>query len=110
LKSYHGLTIGALAAAGRTSFRLPFYPMLSDAVHIPPPYCLRCSYGLSYPACGLRCALALDETIQNLGPSVVSAFIAETVGGASIAVCPPPEGYWPLVREICDRHEVLFYP
>jgi hypothetical protein len=106
-KSYHGLTMGALAAAGRTSFRLPFYSMLRDAVHIPPPYCLRCSYGLTYPACRLRCALALDETIQNLGPSVVSAFIGETVGGASIAVCPPPEGYWPLVREICDRHRVL---
>ena len=106
-KSYHGLTMGALAAAGRTSFRLPFYPMLRDAVHIPPPYCLRCSYGLTYPGCGLRCALALDETIQNLGPAVVSAFIGETVGGASIAVCPPPEGYWPLVREICDRHGVL---
>jgi hypothetical protein len=106
-KSYHGLTMGALAAAGRTSFRLPFYPLLSDAVHIPPPYCLRCSYGLSYPDCRLRCALALDEVIQNLGPSVVSAFIAETVGGASIAVCPPPAGYWPLVREICDRHGVL---
>jgi adenosylmethionine-8-amino-7-oxononanoate aminotransferase len=106
-KSYHGLTMGALAAAGRTSFRQPFYPMLRDAVHIPPPYCLRCSYGLTYPACRLRCALALDETIQNIGPAVVSAFIAETVGGASIAVCPPPEGYWPLVREICDRHGVL---
>jgi adenosylmethionine-8-amino-7-oxononanoate aminotransferase len=106
-KSYHGLTMGALAAAGRTSFRLPFYPMLRDAVHIPPPYCLRCSYGLKRPACGLRCALALDETIQNIGPAVVSAFIGETVGGASIAVCPPPEGYWPLVREICDRHGVL---
>lgn len=106
-KSYHGLTMGALAAAGRTSFRLPFYPMLRDAVHIPPPYCLRCSYGLTYPACRLRCALALDETVQNLGPSAVSAFIGETVGGASIAVCPPPEGYWPLVREICDRHRVL---
>jgi len=106
-KSYHGLTMGALAAAGRTAFRLPFYPMLRDAVHIPPPYCLRCSYGLTHPGCGLRCALALDETIQNLGPSVVSAFIGETVGGASIAVCPPPEGYWPLVREICDRHGVL---
>jgi adenosylmethionine-8-amino-7-oxononanoate aminotransferase len=106
-KSYHGLTLGALAAAGRTSFRLPFHPMLRDAVHIPPPYCLRCSYGLTYPDCRLRCALALDETIQNLGPAVVSAFIGETVGGASIAVCPPPAGYWPLVREICDRHRVL---
>jgi adenosylmethionine-8-amino-7-oxononanoate aminotransferase len=106
-KSYHGLTMGALAAAGRTSFRLPFYPMIHDAVHIPPPYCLRCSYGLVFPACRLRCALALDETIQNLGPAAVSAFIAETVGGASLAVCPAPEGYWPLVREICDRHGVL---
>jgi adenosylmethionine-8-amino-7-oxononanoate aminotransferase len=106
-KSYHGLTMGALAAAGRTSFRLPFYPLLRDAVHIPPPYCMRCSYGLVFPACRLRCALALDETIQNLGPPAVSAFIAETVGGASIAVCPPPEGYWPLIREICDRHGVL---
>ena len=106
-KSYHGLTLGALAAAGRTSFRVPFYPMIRDAVHIPPPYCLRCSYGLTYPDCRLRCALALDETIQNIGPGVVSAFIAETVGGASIAVCPPPPGYWPLVREICDRHQVL---
>jgi hypothetical protein len=106
-KSYHGLTMGALAAAGRTSFRLPFYPLLHDAVHIPPPYCLRCSYGLVFPSCRLRCALALDETIQNIGPAAVSAFIAETVGGASIAVCPPPEGYWPLVREICDRHGVL---
>jgi len=52
-KSYHGLTLGALAAAGRTSFRVPFYPMIRDAVHIPPPYCLRCSYGLTYPGCGM---------------------------------------------------------
>jgi hypothetical protein len=106
-KSYHGLTMGALAAAGRTSFRLPFYPMLHDAVHIPPPYCLRCSYGLTFPECRLRCALALDETIQNIGPSAVSAFIGETVSGATLAVYPPPPGYWPLVRQICDRHGVL---
>lgn len=106
-KSYHGLTLGALAATGRASFRKPFLPLLRDAVHIPPPYCLRCSYGLSHPECGLRCALALDETIQNLGPEVVSAFLAETVGGATLASCPPPQGYLALVREICDRHGVL---
>jgi adenosylmethionine-8-amino-7-oxononanoate aminotransferase len=106
-KSYHGLTMGALAAAGRTSFRLPFYPLFHDAVHIPPPYCLRCSYGLTFPECRLRCALALDETIRNIGPEAVSAFIGETVSGATLAVYPPPAGYWPLVRRICDRHGVL---
>jgi adenosylmethionine-8-amino-7-oxononanoate aminotransferase len=106
-KSYHGLTMGALAAAGRTYFRKPFYPMIRDAVHIPPPYCLRCSYGLAFPGCNLRCAWALDEIIQNIGPEVVSAFLAETVSGATLAAYPPPDGYWPLIREICNRHGVL---
>jgi len=106
-KSYHGLTMGALAGAGRTYFRKPFYPMMRDAVHIPPPYCLRCSYGLVFPNCNLRCARALDEIIQNIGPEVVSAFLAETVSGATLAAYPPPDGYWPLIREICNRHGVL---
>jgi adenosylmethionine-8-amino-7-oxononanoate aminotransferase len=106
-KSYHGLTLGALSAMGRTTFRVPFAPLLTEVVHIPPPYCLRCSYGLTYPKCGLRCALALEETIQNVGPDIVSAFLAETVIGATLASCPPPPGYFKLIREICDRYNVL---
>ena len=106
-KSYHGLSMGALSAAGRTTFRTPFAPMLADAVHIPPPYCLRCSYGLTFPACGLRCALALEETIQNMGPETVSAFLAETVSGGTLAGYPPPEGYLSVIRDICDRYDVL---
>ena len=106
-KSYHGMSLGALSAMGRTAFREPFTPLLGDVVHIPPPYCLRCSYGLTYPGCRLRCALALDETIQNIGPNVVSAFIAETVSGATLGVYPPPSGYWKAIREICDQYSVL---
>lgn len=106
-KSYHGLSLGALSAMGRTAFREPFTPLLSDVVHIPPPYCLRCSYGLTYPECQLRCALALDETIQNVGPNVVSAFIGETISGASLGVYAPPAGYWKVIREICDQYNIL---
>ena len=106
-KSYHGMSLGALSAMGRTVFREPFTPLLGDVVHIPPPYCLRCSYGLTYPGCRLQCALALDETIQNIGPNVVSAFIAETVSGATLGVYPPPPGYWKAIREICDQYHVL---
>ena len=106
-KSYHGLTLGALAAMGRTAFRTPFAPMLSDAVHIPPPYCLRCSYGLTFPGCHLRCALALEETILNMGPETVSAFLAETVSGGTLAACPPPSGYFDVIRKICDKYDVL---
>jgi len=106
-KSYHGLTLGALSAMGRTAFRAPYAPLLSDAVHIPPPYCLRCSYGLRFPECRLRCALALEETILNLGPETVSAFLAETVSGGTLAAYPPPTGYFSIIREICDRYDVL---
>jgi len=106
-KSYHGLTLGALSAAGRTSFRMPFAPLLTDVVHIPPPYCLRCSYGLTFPKCKLRCALSLEDAIQNLGADTVSAFLAETVSGATLASCPPPPGYLAVIREICDKYGVL---
>ncbi len=105
-RSYHGLTLGALAATGRTSLRAPFLPTFLDALHIPPPYCLRCCYGLEPASCGLRCAMALEEVILDQGANSISAFIAETVSGASLAVYPPPAGYWPQVREICDRHGV----
>jgi adenosylmethionine-8-amino-7-oxononanoate aminotransferase len=105
--SYHGLTLGALAATGRTSFRAPFAPMINDAHHIPPPYCLRCSFGLEFPGCGLRCAQALEEAILAMGPDTVSAFLAEPVSGATIAAVTPPDGYWELVADICRRHGVL---
>jgi adenosylmethionine-8-amino-7-oxononanoate aminotransferase len=106
-KSYHGLTLGALSATGRTSLRMPFAPMLPEAHHIPAPYCYRCAFGLTHPQCGLACAAALEEAIQGLGPQTVSAFIAETVSGATIAAVPPPQGYLPRIREICDRYGVL---
>jgi len=105
--SYHGLTLGALSAAGRTAFRTPFAPMLKDGCHIPAPYCLRCSYGLRYPDCKLKCALALGEAIENLGPETVSAFLAETVSGGTLAAAPPPPGYFKKIREICDHYQVL---
>ena len=81
--------------------------MLSEVIHISPPYCLRCSYGLAFPKCQLRCALILEETIQNVGPETVSAFLGETVSGATLAAYPPPPGYWSLIRQICDRYKIL---
>jgi adenosylmethionine-8-amino-7-oxononanoate aminotransferase len=106
-KSYHGLTLGSLAAMGRTSFKTNFTPLLKETLHIPAPYCYRCSFGLEYPSCNLRCATALDEMIENAGSKTISAFIAETVPGASIAACFPPKEYLDIIAEICSQHNVL---
>lgn len=105
--SYHGATLGALSATGHHGRRKKFAPLLLDWPHIPPVYCYRCPYDRSYPACELECAHALEETLQEVGPERVMAFLAEpVVGAAGGAIVPPPE-YWPLVRDICARHGVL---
>jgi hypothetical protein len=106
-QSYHGTTLGALAVAGKPKMRRPYGPMLADVPHIPPPYCYRCPYDLTHPNCALRCADALEEEIARVGVDNVAAFIAEPVSGATLGAVVPPPGYWPRVREICDRHDVL---
>lgn len=105
--SYHGNTLGALSVSGHVARRRPYAPMLLAAPHIPPCYCYRCPFGLTYPSCGVRCAHALEEEIKRQGPEHVAAFIAEPlVGAAGGALTPPPE-YFPIIRAICDRYDVL---
>jgi adenosylmethionine-8-amino-7-oxononanoate aminotransferase len=106
-QSYHGTTLGALAVAGKPKMRRPFLPMLPEVPHIPPPYCYRCPFDLTYPGCHLRCADALEEEIKRIGPDNVAAFIAEPVSGATLGAVVPPDGYWHRIRDICDRHGVL---
>ncbi len=105
--SYHGATLGALSASGRTPLRRPYAPLLLDVPHIPPAYCYRCPFGGTYPACGVICAEALEDEIRRQGPETVAAFIAEPVVGATLAAAVPPPEYWPRVRQICDRYGVL---
>jgi hypothetical protein len=106
-QSYHGATLGALSASGKPSMRDPFLPMLPSVIHIPPPYCLRCSYGLTPRSCGIRCAHALEEAVLQEGRNSISAFLAETICGATMgAVVPPPE-YYRIISEICREHGIL---
>lgn len=105
--AYHGATLGALGITGKGLMRGPFAPLFVDMPHIPPVYCYRCPFGLTYPSCALRCADELEAEILRQGPETVAAFIAEPIAGATLgAVVPPPE-YWPRIREICDRYGVL---
>jgi hypothetical protein len=49
----------------------------------------------------------LESEILHQGPERVAGIIAEPVGGATLGAIVPPDGYWPLIREICDRYQVL---
>lgn len=107
-QGYHGITLGMLSLSGRPSWRQPFDPYLFAVPHVVPPYCFRCPLGKTYPDCGVACAEEVERAILLEGPDTVAAFIAEPVIGTSVTgVVPVPE-YYKKVREICDRHDVLF--
>jgi adenosylmethionine-8-amino-7-oxononanoate aminotransferase len=106
--SYHGNTLGALSLTGRTGMRKPYLPLLINFPHFPPPYCYRCPFDLSHPLCGLECAKALEKMIQVEGPETISAVILEPVIGAAAGAVVPPDGYLPLIKEICERYGILF--
>ena len=107
-QGYHGMTVAALSATGYTSRRARFGTLLFSWPKIDPPLCYRCPYELSYPRCNVICAKALDRLINQLGAQYVSAFIAEPIGGAGSGGMVPVPEYYPMIRETCDKHNVLF--
>ena len=104
--AYHGVTMGSMTATGIDFFKMNFGPLSPGFVHIMAPYCYRCELGMAYPECAVACARQLEETIQREGPETVAAFIGEPVMGTG-GVINPPDEYWPEIRKICDRHDVL---
>ena len=107
-QSYHGNTLGALAAGGNMWRREPFAPLLTDMSHIAPCYAYREKHDdETLEAYGIRAADELEAEIQRLGPNSVMAFIAEPVVGATLGAVPPAPGYFKRIREICDRHGIL---
>jgi adenosylmethionine-8-amino-7-oxononanoate aminotransferase len=106
--SYHGNTLGALAAGGSVWRRAPYDPLLIDVPLIDPCFEYRLADLREPPEdYARRAADALEQEIQRLGPGTVMAFIAETVVGATAGAVPPAPGYFRRVREICDSYGVL---
>jgi len=107
-QSYHGNTLGALAAGGNAWRRKPFAPLLVETTHIAPCYTYRGQMpDESEMDYGRRVANELETEILRLGAENVMAFIAEPVVGATLGAVPPVQGYFKRIREICNQYGVL---
>ena len=104
-RSYHGATYGAIALTGDPR-RPPVEPAMPGVVRVFDPYCYRCSFGLTYPSCNLRCADSVEEVIMYETPETVAAVLVESVVGSN-GLIVPPDGYMQRLREICTRNKVL---
>ncbi len=105
---YHGNTMLALAASAREHYRTFFQPWLVNVTRVPAPYSYRCECGGLDPACPICSGTALEEAIVREGANSIAAFIAEPIGGSSTGAVTPRPDYFRTIREICDRHQVLF--
>ncbi|MFN8623627.1 MAG: aspartate aminotransferase family protein [Chloroflexota bacterium] len=104
--SYHGATLATLSVGGAKGRRKKYEPLLLDVPHISPPYCYRDGHA-DHEGCGERYAAELESAILAAGPRNVAAFIAEPIIASVGGTIAPPDDYFPLVREICDRYGVL---
>lgn len=107
-QSYHGNTLGALAAGGNEWRRAQFRPLLIETHHIDPCFAYRFQQdGESDEAYAARAAQQLEDKIIELGADRVIAFMAETVVGATAGAVPPVADYFKRIRAICDKYGVL---
>lgn len=102
-QSYHGGTLATTAATGLPPFWRGFGPLDPTFIRAGTNHADR---SLGFPRCDLDCAIDIEDTIIREGPDTVAAVIAEPVHGAG-GVIPPLPDYFPKLREICNRHDVL---
>jgi adenosylmethionine-8-amino-7-oxononanoate aminotransferase len=105
--SYNGTTLATLAVGGHDARRSGFEPMMQAMPHAPACYCLRCPLGKAYPSCKVACAVELEAVIEREGADTVAGFLAEPITGTSGGALVPPEEYWPIIADICRRHDIV---
>jgi putrescine---pyruvate transaminase len=105
--AYHGVTLQTMSATGMAPYWKMFEPRVPNFIHIPTCYPYRQEGGRPGETAGQTAARLLEEAILREGPDTVAAFIAEPIHGGG-GVIYPTDDYFPLVRQVCDRHGVLF--
>jgi putrescine aminotransferase len=91
LNGFHGKTLGSLSVMGKSAYREPLLPLLSNV-----------DFATFGDADSVESALRKAKAVGN----GIAAVIAEPVQGEAGAVVPPDD-FWPRLRQLCDEYGVL---
>lgn len=106
-RGYHGTHFGGASVNGNNTFRRAYEPLMPGCVHLPVPFDYRNVFNESDPRKLVDlCLAAVEDEILFQDAGTIAAFIAEPVLGAG-GVIVPPETYWPRLKEMLDRHDIL---
>jgi len=103
--SYHGGTLATVSASGTGSRKNKFEPLMSGFLKVYPPNYMRDRFD-SWEECNRFCARMFEDVIINEGPETVAAILVEPVGNTGGVITPTDE-YFRIIRDICDRHNVI---
>ncbi|MDC0935740.1 aspartate aminotransferase family protein [Pirellulales bacterium] len=104
-EAYHGATFGAMGASGTGKRKSPFEPQMAGFVKVYPPTYMRDRFS-SWDECNRFCARLFEDAIIHEDPDTVAGIIVEPIGNTGGIITPTTE-YLEILREICDRHNVL---
>lgn len=104
--SYSGRSLLAMSVTGHASWRLGG-THVAGIKHVANAYCYRCPFGLTYPACDIRCARDIEDVIQTTTSGRIAGFIAEPIQGVGGFITPPPE-YFKIAVDIVRKYGGIF--
>jgi len=105
-RAYHGGTLLSRSLTGSHIGMGSFGRRVPEVVKAPNYYCQECAFDLKYPDCDMACAKYIESVIIHEGPETVSCMIAEVAMGNGGVIWPPDE-WWPMVRKITKKYDVL---
>jgi taurine---2-oxoglutarate transaminase len=106
-RAFHGSSYGAMTAGGDPRKLPSDSQQTPNIVHVEDPYCYRCPWGKEITSCQRECVSHIERVIGFEGPENIAAIIMEGESGTSGCIKYPPD-YLQRVRELCDRHGILF--
>ncbi|TVT93147.1 aspartate aminotransferase family protein [Pseudomonas sp. RGB] len=104
---YHGSTVAGASLGGMTYMHEQGDLPIPGITHIAQPYWYGEGGDMSPEEFGVWAANQLEEKILEVGVDNVGAFIAEPIQGAG-GVIVPPATYWPRIKEILAKYDILF--
>ena len=105
--SYHGASMGAMAATGLQWFREPYPPLAPGFVQVMAPNPYRCELGLDAEESARMALRNTEAIIEWEGPQTIAAMILDPVPGSNVGYPVPPDFYLPELKALCDRHGIL---
>ncbi|WP_339775482.1 aminotransferase class III-fold pyridoxal phosphate-dependent enzyme [uncultured Thalassospira sp.] len=105
-QGYHGIQFGGTSVNGSSYYRHAYGPLMPGCYQVDSPWTYRNPYSEDPEELTDAIITQIDRLIAHNGAHTIAAFIAEPVQGAG-GVIVPPASFWPRLRELLDKHEIL---